>query len=523
MVGVVSRSILGFFMCGILWACTEDVGVETSSEGTEEIIYPPTAGFVTIPEREVTVGGFGFSERGTVTEAKLFYSFIPAKADGADKPVFVFLNGGPGAATSSALAAWGTGPFSMTPTGDVVESDGDFSTLGNLIYIDSRQAGFSFDEVDDPSAAESRAASFNFLNYNLYTDVSNILLCLLRVTAERPWLEGNPMVIVAESYGGARAAVLLSLVRDAAAGVSGNPAFEDAVLFERLREHFERIGDGDLIGAAERQFARQVLIQPGRVLPERVEAAHTLYSLCDHLGADDPRFVYCDGRVFDYSDIREPEGFFDTRNRIAQSVLLTPLGFETFFGVSWMDAAEFRAENRGRAFRFAQTVEVQVANMDGAPPLQPWDALHITMHIDPYFSWRDTEAYASYESGQWAAQAFVRGLATVHTFITDAYYDFAVDSRQLPGALLEWNFLQDEPVITDARYRSDLDVNTPRPGWMEVTFVEGEYSQEAMTRVIRMPVYSDAGHMVPMYQPRDFMEDVRAFLVDTGLAQVAGD
>lgn len=519
-----TRSAILSLMCIAAFACMERVGVDESTDEVETTTYPKTAGFVTVPERFVTVDGFGIFEQGTVTSAKLFYSFVPATVNAALKPIFVIFNGGPGAATSSALAAWGTGPFTMTPSGEIAENPGDVSTLGNLIYIDARQAGFSFDEIDDPSSAADRSDAFNFLNFNLYTDVSNILFCLLQIIAERPLIEGNPIVIIAESFGGARSAVLLSLVRDAAAGEAVSGVLEDGLLFETIRAHLDRIGDGDRSAAAARQFAHQVLIQPGRVLPKQVESSHTLYSLCDHIGDDDPRFVYCDGRVFDYTDMREPEGFFDERNEKAQSLLLTPSGFEKFFGTTWTTINALQPHHRRQAFRFAGEAEVQDGDMEGASPLEAWDAHHITMHIDPYFSWQGAEGkYASYDSGAWAAHAFVRGLATVHTFITDAYYDYAVDSSELPGALLEWNFLQDEPVIKDARYISDLEPDAERPGWLEVTFAASEPTPKEVTRIIRMPIYKDAGHMVPMYQSKDFLADVRAFLQETGLFQINDD
>ncbi len=498
----------------ILILCTGGCDASTPdnpSQGTDP--YAQGAGFVSLSSREVAVDGFGLHAEGKTADAKIFYAFVPAKVSPEDAPVFLIFNGGPGAATSSALAAWGTGPFSITTDGRFQENPGDLSGIGNLVYIDTRQAGFSFDEIDAPASEAARRQTFSFLNFNLYTDVSDILLTFLRVLEDRPLLLDNPVITVAESFGGARSAVLLSLVRSAVSGGSLSPFYRDDSLKEALHDHFEKIDASDPVAAAASQFSHQILIQPGRVLPTRVEAAHTLYSLCEHISDDDPRIAYCDGRTFDYSDIREPEGFFEARNHLAQSLLVTDAGFERFFGISWKGIDGFSPLRRERAFRFASLDEKGLdAGFSTLQALAAWDAHHITMHLEPYFSWQEEDGpFESYDPGEWAASPFVESLRTVSTFITDAYFDFAVDSSEFPAALLEWNALEDAPVIVDAAHRTDEDPDAARPGWMAVTFATGESQR------IRMPEYKSSGHMVPMYEPRAFFEDVRTFLVDTGL------
>jgi hypothetical protein len=444
----------------------------------------------------------------------MFYSFVPSKTHAEDKPVFVFFNGGPGAATSSALTAWGTGPFTISEDGAVTENVADFSTLCSLIYIDTRQAGFSFDEIQDPSDAAERALTFNFINYNLYTDAADILLTLLKVLKERPALEENPIVIVAESYGGARSAVLLSMARHSDALDDAAAIYRDAELKAALDDHFRRISPQNVEVAASSQFERQILIQPGMVLPKQVEEAHTLYALCDHLEADDPRTVYCEsGNSFDFSDIREPEGFFDARTHLAQGALLEDDGFLSFFGVLPKNIDLFLEENRQRAFRFATENEEDGANFSPISLSNEWDAHHITMHLGPYYSWQTM----SYDAGEIAALPFVRSLADVHTLITDAYFDYAVNTSELPAALMEWSLLQDASPLLDAKLRSDVEPDAERQGWMELTFDNTEFTKEGDVRLIRMPRYLDSGHMVTMYQGAEFLADVRAFLAKTGL------
>ena len=119
--------------------CSLDDFSERSQDTDDEVIgdpplYPKSAGFVFVPSREVHINGFGFDdpgdakiyfhkvfdgafgldEQGRTTAARIFYSFVPAKKNSEQKPVFVFLNGGPGAATSTALCTWGTGPYTLS-------------------------------------------------------------------------------------------------------------------------------------------------------------------------------------------------------------------------------------------------------------------------------------------------------------------------------------------------------------------------------------------------------------------------
>ena len=507
-------ALLGWALVRILGCTAPDPTIDDAGE--QNAGNRSVAGFVSLAPRPISFDGFGISEEGVTTAAKIFYTYRPARVNSSRKPTFVFLNGGPGAATSSALAAWGTGPWTMTADGVATQNTADFSTIGNLVYIDTRQAGFSFDEIDDPSNAAAREESFNFINFNIYTDAADILLTLVSIFRDHPDISKNPVVTVAESYGGARAAVLFSL---ASAAFKESVVYTDSVLFARLRDHFEAIAPDDPVGASI-QFGRQVLIQPGMVLSRQVESAHTLYSLCDHLDDGDSRIPLCKAGNFDYSDIREAPGFFDELNRIAQNTILTPDGFLHFFGSAEESVPDLFPENRDRAFRRGISDEPAGMNLDGVV-LQEWDAHHIAMNRESYTVWMPE----AYDPGAMVADAFVESLAAAHIFITDAYYDYAVDSSEYPAALLEWSLLREEPVFADARLVRDSEDGEARPGWMEVTFVRTPDrtppgATPGPVRRVRMPEYLLSGHMVTQYQAADFYADVRAFLLQTGLTQI---
>ncbi len=213
MAGLSRASISAFASGWALLACAGCGGADVMA--TDDGTLPPapprtTAGFVTLPARPIRFHGFDRAEAGDTSAAQIFYSLTLARTDAANKPVFVFVNGGPGAATSSALATWGTGPFTMSESGEVGANPADFSALGSLLYIDTKQAGFSFDELPDPSDEAQRSATFSFLNFCLHADAADILLTVLAVLSDHPELADNPLVMVGESYGGARSAMVLS-------------------------------------------------------------------------------------------------------------------------------------------------------------------------------------------------------------------------------------------------------------------------------------------------------------------------
>ncbi len=495
------------FLLGLLVGCIEELPPKDEAKGTDSYEeYLQTAGFISIPSRYVEFGGHGFSEKGFTDKANIFYSFIPAENDVDIKPVFLFINGGPGAATSSALAAWGTGPFSVADFGSIIENKRSFRDMGSLIYIDTRQTGFSFDEIDFPSDETSRNASFNFINYNIYTDAADILLTLSSLWKKYQKIEDNPVVLVAESYGGSRAAAILKMAHLLSLSSNNETVYRDKVLDSLLTQHYTRISDNPAHVTAANQFKNQILIQPGIVLPMKIEEKYMLYCLCNRITDNDPRAEYCNKEDIDYSDIREPFGFFHRQVAVAQQALITAKGFEAFFGIPYEQVSLFRPENRLKAFRFVDSEGLDKADFSVFAGLAAWDAHHITMNLAPYRLWNDP----SYDAGAIVADDFIRALATVNTFITNAYYDYAVNVSGLPEALMEWSNIQSEPIFTDVRILPEKD--SDRSGWMEIVFAKETLTGKNRKRVIRMPQYMNSGHSVTMYQADEFLRDVEAFL-----------
>jgi hypothetical protein len=76
-----------------------------------------------------------------------------------------------------------------------VDNASSFTKLGNLLYIDARQTGFSYDDAPGyPCTFDMQEDSIDFTRV------------ILRVLDTHPQLTASRVVLVGESYGGARAA-----------------------------------------------------------------------------------------------------------------------------------------------------------------------------------------------------------------------------------------------------------------------------------------------------------------------------
>src|SRR5690606_21764191 len=113
------------------------------------------AGFVELPGVDYQLGSFGAPQ--TSTDSRQFWALQPADVAPEEAPVFVFFNGGPGV-SSGMLLGLGIGRASFDPalTGPdqtVADNPDSWTSLGNLLWIDARQTGFSYGLLDDPSSS----------------------------------------------------------------------------------------------------------------------------------------------------------------------------------------------------------------------------------------------------------------------------------------------------------------------------------------------------------------------------------
>ena len=235
------------------------------------------AGFLWIPSISYSFPRPGLIPdiRYDTTPANLFYSFQAADGDGMDAqdaPLFVMLNGGPGAATTANLMANNTAQYTLN-TGSLPPNSPGFApnpdswtSMGNLLYIDPPLTGFSYNER--AAAAKSigiRAIEF-FLNgnFNAFIDADQVLRGVLQFLDKHPDLQDNPVILVGESYGGVRVTTMLNMLLFSEKYGSKGSLFRDPGLVDAITTHFGDIGVTEPLTArvVARQFGRQVLIQP---------------------------------------------------------------------------------------------------------------------------------------------------------------------------------------------------------------------------------------------------------------------
>ena len=216
----------------------------------ESCLAVPTtaAGFIDLEAVTYTYTDLtGARVSGTTTPGKIFYSFIPAISNPKDSPVFVIFNGGPAGSTTGVLFSYGTGPMTLhvdtsTQDSSPKANPNNWAKLGNLLYIDSRQAGFSYGTAVDPTNQSQRSAGYTQDNFNFFGDAADFARVILRVLKSQPALENNPVVIVGESYGGMRTSVMLPMLLDPVSiGQSSQPDFVDTALSQEIQAHFATI------------------------------------------------------------------------------------------------------------------------------------------------------------------------------------------------------------------------------------------------------------------------------------------
>jgi hypothetical protein len=163
----------------------------------------PEAGFVDAPSRDVVLHG---APVHLAARAHLFYNLWPAPDRPEEKPIFIVFNG----FASEIVRAFGTGPVTVADGGAVVDNPSPLTEMANLVYVDPRQSGFSYDIVDSgkPTLADCGTAVFNE-----YVDAADVLFAVLAILDEHPEMRG-PVHWVGESYGGVRIQWILAYLRD---------------------------------------------------------------------------------------------------------------------------------------------------------------------------------------------------------------------------------------------------------------------------------------------------------------------
>jgi Serine carboxypeptidase len=434
----------------------------------------PASGPALVAER-----GFLPLDAQTLASASghMFYVFFPADLDAPSKPLFVFFNGGPGAATTIRLLAEGTAPKLVDPTGAVRADPASFTPSANLLYLDSRLAGLSYD--DAPAENEG---------FDMSEDAIDFVRSIVRFLDGHPALRAAPIVLVGESYGGTRAQLILDDVLQYASRTT-------APLHGLLQDHFDAVFPETAGGAhgpreVARQFVAQALIQPLVGGAYQNEA-----STPQGDGCYDTRVAASDPQCVDTADS-------------ALAALSDPARSTAWLGGALEDVSGLRPPER-HGFRLVGDPALESVQDVNDANAQLTTRLGMLDASDAYFG-DGLSSSAFNGDADLVPPAFVRNLRYVHTFITRAAFDGAIDSSAIPVFLTK-----------DANAPTVFDGASPpgaaRPGTLAVS-PPASSEGPAVQVNIRFPEYQ-AGHSVTQTAAMPFHDDVIAFLQGLGIVK----
>jgi len=435
------------------------------------------------------------------SKAFIWYVFQPANENPEDKPLIVFFNGGPGSATGL-LFGFNTGNLSMDPqlTGeeDIIESPASWATLGNLMYIDARQTGFSYCTMDDVDEAKKRSDEFTSRNFNAFFDGADFIRVLLRFMAAHPVIKDNKVMIAGESYGGIRSTVMLNILQNYPRYANGGSIYQDSELVNEIQAHVDGVFP-DYTGmeappeVMAQQFGLQVLIQPllsGMYQDEEAgllweEDGSPLYQIAEETGVPfipckntgdptcDPHnnaliyvMNYANRDVYNYS---KPYYWMDDLSNIVTTRLLQYDNLSEMIGFEASDIEPMYAINRDDAYRISyldddKSSSVQAYLKDERIPLLDRLTYHNRLKTKAKGD-DDALEYGNLPDTFGELQPWDRYYVSLQYLVNTAYYIndlilYGVDPfSPVYGELFLENLLHTKTFITNAAY--DLVIYAP--------------------------------------------------------------
>jgi hypothetical protein len=514
----------------------------------------------------------GYFERLVLrsSEARLWYSFLHADQDRPGTPLFVFFNGGPGSSTSCGLMSMYTGRYTLDNQaaggGDhYIPNPVSWTRFGHLLYVDARQAGFSYNTMEHDDDISERLREFNAQNFNSFFDAADFIRLLLRFLAAHPQLRGRPVVVVGESYGGTRATAMLHILLNYTDYKNGSEIFQDPTLVDEIQAHYDEVfpeyaGRPVPASVIARQFGRQVLIQPTVSMGFQSEIAEEmlmrpgsiLYRIGDEVGIPyDPgrypdqleyvhdvagRDVYIYTRPSDWLD-----GFFGN----AGVLLRTLANLALVTGVDARAISDFYAGARSAAYRVIDADSPWAYAYESGSPLvralfeipsriesagglaepgdmeavfgalQPWDRFFVGSNANANWAFHVcnvalARGYDIHFQEPRYGLMFLKNLAHVRTFITNAALDLVVYTAALPPALARHGDIL-------ASVRHERQGPEDRPGRIVLEYLPGAFADipALASRTIRFPLYDHSAHAVSLTQPLELFADVGDWLQET--------
>lgn len=533
----------------------------------------PEIGFAEIEPVTFTLHHGAQSQTLTSSPARLWYGFAPAAQAPEDAPLLVLFNGGPGAA-SEVIFAFNTTDKSFDEAhnggGAIGDSPSSFTAFANVLYIDARITGFSYNLMDDPTDPVARAAELGIQNFNTWLDAADFVRVVLRFLAAHPQIFDSEVVLVGESYGGVRATAMLDLLLRYGEHASAAATYEDAALAQEIQAHFDALlpaQAGRSFGpdVIAQQFSKQVLVQPlvlGDQQHQRTGQLHdaagsVIFQIATDTGTN---FVPCSAQglgcdpFFNALDFVElvagrdrfthtmPYGWlFERIDSLSPKLSTLSLATE-MFGADPVRVPDLHAKARTGAWRTPgmfpappsppaalargpRSYELMspgfslvgggFTHADGDYPatfgaLEPWDTYYLASNyivLDAFYSGAAT-GWGVDPYADELAIAFLHDVLWVDTFITNAAWDLVIWSPAIPDTMEQF------PTYVQSAVHDELGpAGVERPGQILVDYPAGAFGRPtAQQRTIRFPIYDASGHTVPLHQPQELADDIAAWL-----------
>jgi hypothetical protein len=554
--------------------------------------------------------GFQYGNYHTLLElessqARIWYGFLKADRHTDRTPIFVFFNGGPGSATSCGLMSMYTGHYTLDNS--VEDGGGDhyianpypWTQMGHLLYIDARATGFSYNIKNNSDQFATRFLEFNAQNFNPYFDGADFIRVILRFLAAHPGLRKNPVVIVGESYGGARATNILYLIHNYMDIGNGNEMYQDPAMTAEVQGHFNAVFP-EYYGRAvpreviARQFGHQILIEPCVSMGYQdsisdamfKEPGSVIYKIAAEVGipyapSQDPLTFVHDVAKRDYyiytkpsewlngffgnaanllrfsqnislvtgSDIRNVPGMYASQRTNAYRKIWTDSGgnaVDLFKGSedsggldlerasSWRNRGSVLAGNHGSGshdlfgkvsdylfmdkFLMESDRNAELQNLGDLSQvfgaLNPWDSYYISSNGDSnaafhYWNIALLRGYEVHYTAHRFGKMFLKNLASVNTFITNAAWDLVIYPPAIPPSLASHtDLVQSVSNSNGLKHDSTITVQYRPNAFEDIPGLQ--------QRSIFFPYYSQSCHAVSLTEPQKLYNDVFNWLNDNG-------
>lgn len=470
--------------CGCLcadpsWSCSLDTCVSTES-GTVETLEAES-GFFAIELERYRLRG----QLETTPRERIWYAFQPARHEATRKPLVVFFNGGPGSSTAP-LFGFNTGERRVTgvegSSAGLEKNPNSWTQWANLLWIDAPNTGFSY----LLPAADGQKPS---AGVDPDRDAGSFIRVITRFLTRHPMIADNRIILVGESWGGTRAALMLHKVLDYESLPTMYPA-ADPELHEELRAFFaERFpgtgGKGLTPGQIAEQWGHQVHIQS-------LLAGSTQESA---MRAQMPRQGEGCLANGDLYQCDRPDGYtfdriFDVAAQLVQlDRLETALGVDPR-SIAWMHA-EHRKGAYGRRVSPSEGARVDLSQMQAQfGELGPEDSYYIATNHAVFRGYPGARSAQDTNIGR----AFLWSAYHTEVLLTHAAFD-----RRIWAPAFAQTF---------ARYSDYVDAARMLDGAVEIDYRDSELGSNKRVH-LAYASYPDAGHIVSLRAPAQLRSDVR--------------